>query len=86
MFQAAHHSFSTGHRAPARERAAAELGELDLGLEPSGQRGGGLLPVTSSRVGCLLGALARGYDVPGLGAAAGSDEVFRDLEKVIGFL
>ena len=35
--------------------------------------------ITSSRMGCLLDALTRAYDVLGLGAAAGGDEVFRDL-------
>lgn len=58
--------------------AAAGQGELDLGLELSAQ-GGGSLPITSSRMGCLLDALARAYDVLGLGAAAGGDGVFRDL-------
>ena len=30
-------------------------------------------------MGCLLDALGRGYDVLGLGRAAGGDEVLRDL-------
>jgi Transposase DDE domain len=38
-----------------------------------------VLPITSSRMGHLLDALARGYDVLGFGAAAGRDEVFRAL-------
>ena len=56
-------------KAAARERVAAGQGELDLGLKPSGQ-GSGPLPITSSRMGCLLEALTRAYDVLGLGAAA----------------
>ena len=65
-------------KAPARQQLAAGQGELDLGLEPAGQ-GGGPLPITSSRMGCLLDALEHAYQVLGLGAAAGGDEVFRDL-------
>ena len=64
-------------KAAARQRLAAGQGELDLGLDAGAA--GGPLPVTSSRMGCLLDALARAYDVLGLGAAAGGDEVFRDL-------
>jgi len=33
----------------------------------------------SSRMGCLLDGLSRGYDVLGFGRAAGGDAVFRDL-------
>ncbi len=65
-------------KAAARQRLAAGQGELDPGLEPGG-RGGGPLPVTSSRMSCLLDALMRAYDVLGLSRAAGGDEVFRQL-------
>ena len=63
-------------KAAARQRIAAGQAELDLGLEPAG---GGPLPITSSRMGCLLDALDRAYQVLGLEDAAGGDEVFRDL-------
>jgi hypothetical protein len=65
-------------KAAARQQLAAGQGELDLGLVAAGQ-GGGPLPITSSRMGCLLDALEHAYQVLGLGAAAGGDEVFRDL-------
>jgi hypothetical protein len=64
-------------KAAARQRLAAGQGELDLGLETAGA--GGPLPITSSRMGCLLDALSHAYGVLGLGRAAGGDEVFRDL-------
>ena len=35
--------------------------------------------ITSSRMGCLLDALTRAYDVLGFGEAASGDEVFRGL-------
>ena len=41
-------------KAAGRQRIAAGQAELDLGLEPAG---GGPLPITSSRMGCLLDAL-----------------------------
>ena len=63
-------------KATGRQRIAAGQAELDLGLEPAG---GGPLPITSSRMGCLLDALERGYRVLGLDAAAGADGVFCDL-------
>jgi hypothetical protein len=63
-------------RAAARQRIAAGQAELSLGLEPAG---GSPLPITSSRMGCLLDALDRGYQVLGLEDAAGGDEVFREL-------
>ena len=63
-------------KAAARQRIAAGQAELDLGLEPAG---GGPLPITSSRMGCLLDALDRAYQVLGLEDAAGGDEVFCDL-------
>ena len=50
-------------KAAARQRLAAGQGELDLGLDGGAE--GGPLPVTSSRMGCLLGALARAYGVLG---------------------
>jgi hypothetical protein len=65
-------------KAAARQRLAAGQGELDLGLQPAGA-GGGPLPITSSRMGHLLDALAHGYRVLGLEEAAGGDGVFCDL-------
>jgi hypothetical protein len=62
-------------KATGRQRIAAGQAELDLGLEPAG---GGPLPITSSRMGCLLDALDRGYRVLGLDEAAGGG-VFRQL-------
>jgi hypothetical protein len=44
-------------KAAGRQRIAAGQAELELGL---GQAGGGPLPITSSRMGCLLDALERG--------------------------
>jgi hypothetical protein len=64
-------------KAAARQRLAAGQGELDLGLEAAAA--GGPLPVTSSRMGCLLDALSHAYDVLGFDAAARGDEVFRGL-------
>jgi hypothetical protein len=70
-------------KAVARQRLAAGQGELDLGLErtePARRgKGGGPLPITSSRMGCLVDALERAYRVLGFGDAAGGDEVFRLL-------
>jgi hypothetical protein len=66
-------------KAAARQRLAAGQGELDLGLDAGSA--GGPLPITSSRIGCLLDALTRAYDVLDLGAAVGGDEVFRDLVR-----
>jgi hypothetical protein len=63
-------------KAAGRQRIAAGQAELDLVLEPAG---GGPLPITSSRMGCLLDALERGYRVLGLDSAADGDGVFRDL-------
>jgi hypothetical protein len=58
-------------KAAAGQRIAAGQLELDLGLDDAGPAGP--LPVTSSRVGCLLDALDRGYRVlgksPGLSTA-----------------
>jgi len=61
----------------ARRRLAAGQGELDLGLVVGAP--GGPLPITSSRMGCLLDALERAYQVLGLAGAAGGDEVFAQL-------
>jgi hypothetical protein len=65
-------------KAVARQRLAAGQGVLDLG-PGFGAGGGGPLPITSSRMGCLLDALGRAYDVLGFGRASGGDDVFRDL-------
>jgi Transposase DDE domain len=64
-------------KAAARQRLAAGQGELELGLDMAAA--GGPLPITASRMGCLLDALSRAYDVLGFGRAAGGDEVFRGL-------
>ena len=64
-------------KAAARQRLAAGQGVLDLGLDTGAP--GGPLPIISSRMGCLVDALCRGYDVLGLSAAAGGDEVFFQL-------
>ena len=65
-------------KAVARQRLAAGQGVLDLG-PGFGAAGGAALPITSSRMGVLLDGLVRGYEVLGLGRAAGRDEVFRQL-------
>ncbi|HUC25791.1 MAG TPA: IS1634 family transposase [Streptosporangiaceae bacterium] len=65
-------------KAAARQRLAAGQGVLELG-PGFGTGAGGPLPITSSRMGVLLDALDRGYDVLGLARAAGGDEVFRQL-------
>ena len=71
-------------KAAARQRLAAGQGELDLGLP--GQDGRGAmragsapLPITSSRMGHLWGALGQAYDLLGFDQAAAGDEVFRQL-------
>jgi hypothetical protein len=51
-------------KAAARQRLAAGQGELDLGLDA--QAPGGPLPVTGSRMGCLLDALTRALRCAGL--------------------
>jgi Transposase DDE domain len=66
-------------KAVARQRLAAGQGELELGPGFGGQGTGGPLPVTSTRMGHLLDALGRAYDVLGLGRACGGDQVFRQL-------
>jgi hypothetical protein len=65
--------------AVARQRLAAGQGELDLRLPGSPANGGAALPITSSRMGHLLDALARAYDLLGFAAATERDEVFRAL-------
>lgn len=64
-------------KAAARQRLAAGQGELDLGLDSAAP--GGPLPITSSRMGVLLDALAQAYRVLGLQGATGGDEVFAQL-------
>jgi hypothetical protein len=64
-------------KAAARQKLAAGQGVLDLGLDAGAP--GGPLPITSSRMGCLLDALSHSYDVLGFTAAAGGDEVFFQL-------
>lgn len=69
-------------KAAAYQRLHAGQGELDLGLgDPAagGVRRGGPLPITASRMDHLWDALTRGYQVLGLDAATGGDEVFRQL-------
>jgi hypothetical protein len=56
---------------------AAGQGELDLGLDPGAP--GGPLPITASRMGCLLDALEHAYRVLGFDEASGGDEVFGQL-------
>ncbi|HEX5297451.1 MAG TPA: IS1634 family transposase, partial [Streptosporangiaceae bacterium] len=65
-------------KAVARQRLAAGQGVLSLG-PGFGGGGGGPLPITSSRMGHLLDALTRGYDVLGFRRATSNDEVFRQL-------
>ncbi len=66
-------------KAAAGQRLAAGQGELDLGLDGVDSGRGGPLPITSSRMTHLWDALARAYQVLGFDAAAGGDEVFRQL-------
>jgi hypothetical protein len=61
----------------ARQRLAAGQGELDLGLDAGAA--GGPLPVSASRMSCLLDALEHACRVLGLEGAAGGDEVFEQL-------
>jgi hypothetical protein len=67
-------------KAAARRRLAAGQGELDLGLGTAAA--GGPLPITASRMGCLLDALEHACRVLGLDQAAGGDEVFGGLVLV----
>jgi hypothetical protein len=64
-------------KAAARQKLAAGQGMLDLRLAAGAA--GGPLPITASRMGCLLDALAHAYDVLGFTVAAGGDEVFFQL-------
>jgi hypothetical protein len=70
-------------KAAARQRLAAGQGELDLGLEATDParrgRGGGPLPITSTRMGHLTGALEHAYQVLGFEQATGGDQVFGQL-------
>ena len=64
-------------KAAAAQRLAAGQAELDLGVaERSASEP---LPITSSRAAHLWDALRRAYEVLGLDAAAGVDEVFCQL-------
>jgi hypothetical protein len=65
-------------KAAAAQRLVAGQGELDLQLQP-GDAPGAPLPITSSRMEHLWGALAHVYDLLGFEAAVGGDEVFRQL-------
>ena len=54
-------------KAAARQRLAAGQGMLDLGLEPAAKgAGSGPLPITASRMGCLLDALEHAWRRAGL--------------------
>ena len=70
-------------KAVARQRLAAGQGVLDLGLEATDPArrgaGSGPLPITASRMDCLLDALEHAYRVLGFDQAPGGDEVFADL-------
>jgi hypothetical protein len=65
-------------KAVARQRLSAGQGVLGLGPGFGGS-GAGPLPITASRTGHLLDALARGYGVLGFDRATGGDEVFAQL-------
>jgi hypothetical protein len=64
-------------KAAARQRLASGQGVLDLGLDTGVP--GGPLPITASRMGCLLDALDHAYRALGFEQATGRDEVFRQL-------
>ncbi len=64
-------------KAAARQRLAAGQGVLDLGLYPVAP--GGPLPITASRMGCLLDALQHAYRVLGFDQATGGDGAFFQL-------
>ena len=61
----------------ARQRLAAGQGELELGLDTAAA--GGPLPITASRMSCLLDALSHAYRVLGFDRASGGDAVFGQL-------
>jgi hypothetical protein len=67
-------------KAAARQRLAAGQDELDLGLGTAAA--GGLLPITASRMGCLLDVLDHPYRMLGFDEACGGDEVFEQLVVV----
>jgi hypothetical protein len=64
-------------KAAARQRLAAGQGVLDLGLDAGAP--GGPLPITASRMGCLLDALEHAWRKLGFDQATAGDEVFRQL-------
>jgi hypothetical protein len=67
-------------KAAALQRLAAGQGELDLGQDAAELAAvGGLLPITASRMGCLLDSLEHAYRVLGFAGATGGDEVFAQL-------
>ncbi|WP_241999422.1 MULTISPECIES: IS1634 family transposase [Kribbella] len=67
-------------KAVARQRIAEGQAELDLGLSVAeAASSGGPLEIASSRMRHLWDALCGAYDVLGFAAAAGGDEVFRQL-------
>lgn len=67
-------------RAVAKQRIEEGQAQLDLGLEvAAAAQSGGLLPITSTRMGHLWEALCRAYDALGFDVATGGDEVFRQL-------
>ncbi|RKS78679.1 hypothetical protein BZB76_0099 [Actinomadura pelletieri DSM 43383] len=49
----------------ARQRITAGQAELDPGSDNGAQAAGGLLPITSSRMGHLWDALSHAYYAPG---------------------
>jgi hypothetical protein len=71
-------------KAAARQRLSAGQRELDLGLGGAAGAGwaagrAGALPITGSRMDHLWDGLRRGFEVLGLDAATGGDQVFRAL-------
>lgn len=65
--------------AVAYRRLAAGQEQLDLGLPPDPGRSGAVLPITATRMGPLLDALTRAYQVLGFDRASGRDAVFAQL-------
>jgi Transposase DDE domain len=71
-------------KAAARQRLAGGQGQLELGLDTALESalaavGPGPLQIASSQMSHLWQGLGTAYDVLGLDAAAGCDEVFRQL-------
>ena len=64
-------------KAAARQRLVAGQGVLDVGLDVGAP--GGPLPITASRMGCLLDALEHAWRKLGFDQATAGDEVFRQL-------